>query len=295
LIIEACLIANIDKIYVAIDGPAKQTSRHDVDSCIAIANRFKKKYPNFIFTKISEFNLGAAASVLSACDWVFTQEEFAVIIEDDCLPTEDFFIWIRDSKKYLTNDKKILLISGNQFAPSEITRSLPCLSKYPLIWGWATSKSKWKIIASLILDFKQINKKVKGDSYIEYCFWRSGARRSLEGYIDAWDIPLAYIFNQIGAKALLPASNLVSNIGGDSHATHTRGFSKWLEFPTQNYTKFRTKPIQNIEIDQWYRKNLYNISFRHIFSTKISWLFDKLGVREKVRSNLIDRIIFKIG
>jgi hypothetical protein len=264
-----------------------------VDNCISATNKYRKVYPNFIFTKISEVNLGAAVSVLSACDWVFDLEEFAVIIEDDCLPTGDFFTWIRDSQDFLVNDKNTLLVSGNQFAPPEITRNIPTLSKYPLIWGWATSKTNWKIIVSLMQDIKKINKMARENSYIEYCFWRSGARRSLEGYIDAWDIPLAFIFYQIGAKTLLPAYNLVSNTGGDKHATHTKEFTKWLKFPTNNYIKSESKPIQNIEQDLWYRKNVFEIKFRHVFSTKISWLLDRLGVRKKSRSNLMDRIFFK--
>jgi hypothetical protein len=194
---------------------------------------------------------------------------------------------------FLVNDKNTLLVSGNQFAPPEITRNIPTLSKYPLIWGWATSKANWKIIVSLMQDIKKIKKMTRENSYIEYCFWRSGARRSLEGYIDAWDIPLAFIFYQIGVKTLLPAYNLVSNTGGDKHATHTKEFTKWLKFPTNNYIKSESKPIQNIEQDNWYRKNVFEIKFRHVFSTKISWLLDRLGVRKKSRSNLMDRIFFK--
>lgn len=293
MIINSCLAANVTRVYIAIDGPTNFSAKHDVDKCIAYANEFKKKYPNLVFTKISEFNLGSAASVLSACDWVFTQEEFAVVIEDDCLPTDGFFTWIRDYKKYLEIDKSILIMSGNQFAPYDVTRGLPTLSKYPLIWGWATSKSNWRIMISLIYDFKIIKKRVRRSSYIDYCFWRSGARRSLEGYIDAWDIPLAFLMNQIGAKALLPAYNLVRNVGGDIHATHTRDFSKWLYFPTQNYSYSNCHPVQNLELDYWYRKNLFEIRFRHIFSTKISWLLDLLGVRNHARSPLLNRITLK--
>ena len=294
LIIQACLNSNIDHIYVAIDGPADESSSNSVNSCIHITNEFMTAHPNRIFTKISESNLGAAVSVLSACEWVFSQEEFAVIIEDDCLPSKGFFLWVRDTKKFLISNPNIYLISGNQFAPSSLTGGKPSLSKYPLIWGWATSKYKWNVIASYINDFKN-KKSIHGNTYAEYCFWRSGARRSFEGYVDAWDIPLAVVFQQIGAKSILPASNLVSNIGGDAHATHTFEHSDWLEFPIKNYVKYAGEPIENKELDFWYRKVFFVIRFRHIFSTKISWGLDRIRIRKKVRTNLLDRIRLEVN
>ena len=293
LIIQACLDSNIEHIYIAIDGSAEVSSLNDVNNCINVANVFMSKYPSRVFTKISKSNLGAAVSVLSACEWVFSQEEFAVIIEDDCLPSKDFFLWVRDSEKFLISNSNVYLISGNQFAPAKIVGNRPSLSKYPLIWGWATSKSKWKTMATGINGLK--NKKWNFNiSYVEYCYWRSGARRSHEGYIDAWDIPLAFVFQQIGAKSMLPSNNLVSNIGGDAHATHTFKNSKWLNFPIQNYVEYGGEPRENEELDYWYKEEVFVIKFRHIFSTKISWGLDRLRLRKKVRANLLDRIKLEV-
>lgn len=293
LIIQACLDAKVENIYIAIDGSADVSSLDDVNSCINIANVFMSKYPSRVFTKISNSNLGAAVSVLSACEWVFSQEEFAVIIEDDCLPSKEFFLWVRDSEKFLISNANVYLISGNQFAPAKLVGNRPSLSKYPLIWGWATSKSKWKSMASGINSLKNKNWNID-ISYAEYCYWRSGARRSCEGYIDAWDIPLAFVFQQVGAKSILPASNLVSNIGGDAHATHTFKHSKWLAFPVQNYVEYGGEPHENKELDYWYKREVFDIKFRHIFSTKISWVLDRLRLRQKVRANLLDRIRLEV-
>ena len=293
-IIKTCIRSNIGKIYIAIDGPASESDSHHVSNCINIAKQFAASHQNRIFIKISDSNLGAAVSVLSACEWVFTHEEFVVIIEDDCLPNKNFFNWVIDAKKFLLSDSTIFLISGNQFAPSEITDGKPSLSRYPLIWGWATSKAKWNILISYICDFR--NRKLEHEmSYSEYCFWRSGARRSFEGYVDAWDIPLAFIFQQLGAKSILPPNNLVNNIGGDDHATHTLEFSKWLEYPIQDYISFSGEPTVSREVDNWYRDYFFDIGARHIFSTKISWLLDRLKLRQKVRRNLLDRLRFEIN
>jgi hypothetical protein len=293
LIIQACLNSNIEHIYIAIDGSADVSSLDDVNNCVDVANDFMSEYPSRVFSKISNSNLGAAVSVLSACEWVFSREEFAVIIEDDCLPSEDFFLWVRDSEKFLISNSNVCLISGNQFAPSKIVGDRPSLSKYPLIWGWATSKSKWKIMAAGINGLKNKNWNIDV-SYAEYCFWRSGTRRSCEGYVDAWDIPLAFVFQQIGAKSILPTCNLVSNTGGDAYATHTIKHSKWLAFPVQNYVECCGEPYENEELDDWYKREVFDIKFRHIFSTKISWGLDRLRLRKKVRTNLLDRIILEV-
>jgi hypothetical protein len=294
LIIQECLSSNIHKIYIAIDGPADKASLENITDCISVAHEFKKLHPHRIFTKFSEVNLGAAVSILSGCSWIFSREDFAVVIEDDCLPTKDFFSWVRQSEKILFKDPRVFIISGNQFAPVNLTGNIPSLSKYPLTWGWATSKYKWDIMASYIVENK-MKKRSLEMAYSEFCFWRSGSRRAMEGYIDAWDIPLAFILRQIGGNSLLPATNLVKNIGGDAHATHTLDFSKWLNFPTKVFYQYDGEPEENPDLDDWYRKVFFNISFRHIFSTKISWFLDNLGIRKKVRSDLLERLNFKIG
>ena len=110
----------------------------------------------------------------------------------------------------------------------------------------------------------------------EKVYWREGARRAFEGYVDVWDTPLVYVINKGSYFSLLPPTNLISNIGNDSVATHTRNDGVWTNATQNDFSKedFGV-PSVNVEADLWLKKNLYKIRFRHLFSTSFTKIKDK--------------------
>jgi hypothetical protein len=86
----------------------------------------------------------------------------------------------------------------------------------------------------------------------------------------------------------LPPTNLISNIGNDSVATHTRSDRMWTnaiqnEFLREDFGV----PIVNLKADLWLKKNLYKIRLRHAFSTKFTRIQDRF--REPKFTDLLTR------
>lgn len=276
-------------IYVTLDGPRFPSDQSDTEACVQVLENFDYEHPGILRTKISGTNRGAAHSVIGGLDWIFESEDFAVVIEDDCFPDGSFFDYVIDARKFLESNENIFLIGGNQFVPTEITEGRWFLSNYPLIWGWATSREKWLLLRS---ELRQIgSKRSKFCKSNESVYWEAGARRAFRGFVDAWDTPLVCVLRMNGWQTILPGSNLVSNIGNDFAATHTLRQSRWLKVDVQRYIASDLAPVANVSANSWLKSNLYGISFRHQFTTRITYLLDFFSPNRKKRLPLLERWI----
>lgn len=277
------------RIYIALDAP-RTTADHSLHlQCLDVINSFKASYSGLVNVRVAPNNLGCAASVILGCRWVFSLENFVAILEDDCLPNQGFFRFVNDAKEFLDSDPRVLMASGSQFSPLEITNEKWAYSKYAQVWGWATTKNKWSKIEQLLLS-ESLRHTSNGWKLPDLNYWKAGARRALNGYVDAWDTPLVYFMQKGKYLALLPGQNLIKNIGDDSVATHTGNPSPWIRLTRSEYQHSSLKPVQNHHMDTWLRDNFYKISARHIISTKISLAFDLARIRKKVRKKLRSRV-----
>lgn len=288
-ILDQCVKQEIGTIYVNLDGPRFSDHEVEVSQCREVIYDFQRNFSGDLHVSISQRNDGSAVSVLKSCDWIFKSEEFAIILEDDCIPGEGFFDFVEDSKVILSQNDKIFSVSGTQFAPQEITCDVWSLSRYPLFWGWATSRSQWILMRNELSKMNLKNDKRMFSSYSEYCFWKSGTRRSLNGFVDAWDLPLLFSLARKDKLHLHPGVNLIRNIGVDVVATHTTKANPWIGRETGNYVASRIPPAVNQNLNKWLYKNFYKISTRHILTTKLTALLDQVRLNKKLRSPLSER------
>jgi hypothetical protein len=123
----------------------------------------------------------------------------------------------------------------------------------------------------------------------EKVYWDEGSRRALDGYTDVWDTLLVREMLRHGLYSILPAQNLVTNVGNDVHALHTHSQEEWTNYPTGKFKRNTSIPLFNEKCDTWMRKIFYQISIRHILSTKITRLRD-LNPNRRKRKPLGKRI-----
>lgn len=292
ILIELALSAGVSRIYVALDGPASKDAENDSKKCLELIENYTNRYPSLIKLKKSPTNIGLGVSVITACDWFFDNESFGAILEDDCIPQSDFFDWVSDARNLIESDSDFFMVSGSQFFQSKNPDPGMYSVSFPVIWGWATSSSKWKAMSEFIL-LGEIPKYFRSRmEFLDYIYWSSGTRRVFGGYIDTWDIPLAFYFQWKKLKCLLPPVNLVSNIGFEAFSTHTKDLSENLIVPTGKYSKQLEAREEIRDISAWYRKNIYKIQIRHIFTTQVNRLLDLSGLNKKKRETLKIRLDF---
>jgi len=275
-ILEQCLAAEVRNVLLSLDFPKFETTEALARNALIrkLVNEYETKFESFQ-TRFLDTNIGCSANVLSSCDWAFDQYDAVAILEDDCKPSLGFFEFCQESVGYLKTNSEVLLACGTQFVPVTERGSSTILSKYALTWGWFTDADHWKTIKSeLVILSHERRMNIKSLQY-EQIYWREGARRAYQGYVDVWDTALVAVINKGSYFALLPPTNLISNIGNDSVATHTGEDKMWTNATQGKYVlgDFGI-PIVNLKADLWLKENFYGITFRHLFSTRITRLRD---------------------
>ncbi len=225
-LIEAVLAAKPDRIYVSIDGPRSSVSGETlkVEQVMAVVS--SAQWPCPVEIRASPVNLGAGNHVREAVSWMFEHEEAGIILEDDCIPSPDFFTycWHNLSAK---NDPLTMSIGGYSPVPQRLLGPAPVRkSRYAMTWGWATWADSWENYEFDLGDWrsKLTPSKLKeigsGDPWFT-AFW-SKKFDSLElGTRNVWDYQWVFTVWNKGGHGLLPRVNLIQNRGFGSTSTHS--------------------------------------------------------------------------
>ena len=230
-ILKSAIDAGVTVFYVAIDGPRNK----EIAECQLDMSKLLQKFASDFSIDLNiwqrEENLGAACSVLSAINWFFETEAAGMILEDDLVPSLDVFSFSSKALDMYAGNYEVWSIAGSRILGSNATTGHSDWSSYPMIWGWATWASKWKVMYPLLTAKPRFS--IPSSFSPTVNFWYVGARRSLRGLIDAWDIPLANTQRFSKKYSLIPPTNLVTNIGFDKNATHTRDAAFPLNHPIE--------------------------------------------------------------
>lgn len=214
------------KLYVVSDGPRQSVSsdRGLVDECRDIVSRVN--WPCEVKTDFAQSNLGCRDRVVSGLDWVFSEVNEAIILEDDCLPSRDFFPFMSEMLQKYRNDDRIGSVSGsNSLSTTNSHLGSYLFSGFPEIWGWGTWSRVWEKYDSSISSWPEfrksdlLKKTLRTKEGVR--FWRSVLDDVHAGEIDTWDYQLSFLHWVENWLTVLPTSNLVSNIGFGADATHT--------------------------------------------------------------------------
>lgn len=289
LILDECRLAGINRIYLHIDCGTSAQEKEDVARTIEAANVYKQRWGIDIRIAVQSKNIGCAVSMILSLDAIFLIEQKIIVLEDDCIPTPDFFHFVEESFREMESNPQIGLTCGTQFAPSDITQDGWLLSRYPFNWGWGITKSHWVLLSSRMVKRDKLKHFDNLISQEEATYWNAGARRALDGYTDVWDTLLVREMIRHKLLSILPGKNLVRNVGNDAHALHTNGEQLWTNFPTGNFTDAKSAPMFSVQFDQWARLQFFRISRRHLISTRIRWLLDQVVIKPK-REPLHERI-----
>lgn len=217
-----------EKLFVSCDGP-----RNFIKNEKILCNRVQDVFKNInwkckVYTNYSKKNLGCKLKVSSSFKWFFSKVDKGIILEDDCLPHKSFFNYCEQMLDKHKNNKKILLISGNNFQKNNWRGDGDYyFSKYPHIWGWAAWKRTFNYYDVSIKKWpkwKKTNKYKKVLSHMlvkEKNYWNKIFESTYKNKIDTWDYQLMLGGWMNDQFAVTPNKNLVSHIGMGPRATHS--------------------------------------------------------------------------
>jgi hypothetical protein len=294
-LLRDCIVSGVRKIYLAIDGP-KDTDEDISLEFINIIKKYVLAYPRVeIRFWLRTENFGSANSVITAIDWVFESENSMVILEDDLVISPVLMTYFERNISKLSLEDHVMLAGTNPFQ-SNSGDEVNLVSHFPIVWGWATTRSRWFEMRNGILSNSLRYKSRVPVRIVK--FLEVGRMRAQSKSIDAWDVPLAAWMYAEQKICILPPCNLVSNRGYDLHSTHTLS-EKWpLNLPFLEPTKqiaMITGASNQLSacIDHKMAKLVLGIKFRHTFSRMKLNLRIFLGA-EAVDVSALERSLRKI-
>ena len=212
------------KLLVIADGP-RTNKIGEQEKCIAaraIINQVDWKCE--VLTNYSDVNLGCRKRIYTGLDWVFSQVEEAIILEDDCLPDPSFFRFCEELLEEYRHNSRIMLVSGQNLQFGKKRRNYSYyFSRYNHCWGWATWKRAWQYYD----DTMELWPLVKNENWLfdilqdeqAFRYWSATFQGMYEGF-DTWDYPWLFACYINQGLSILPNINLVSNIGFGQEGTH---------------------------------------------------------------------------
>jgi hypothetical protein len=265
---DAIRAARPQRLCVAADGP-RDCKAGEAQLCAEVRRLATDvDWPCEVRTLFRERNLGCRHAVNSAITWFFDQEPEGIILEDDCLPSQSFFLYCAELLRRFRDDERIMSITGCNF--QQDMNGYPYsyyFSNYNHVWGWATWRRAWQCYDDTMKFYPE---------YVSYNFLRSLS--SSPGFIDYWKAELDKVYHRTldtwdyvwtfscwanSGLTCTPRVNLVSNIGFGPGATHcldsNSSSSNRSRFDIELPLKHPPLIVRNADADAHVTQNHFNV------------------------------------
>jgi len=234
-VLERVRAARPPLLLVVADGPRTEADRARCEETRALVAGVDWECE--VRTDYAGTNLGCRARVASGLDWVFSQVEEAIVLEDDCVPDPSFFGFCDAVLERYRDDERVMHVGGiNHQGGTERTPYDYFFSKYNHVWGWASWRRAWKHYDLEMHSWPEV--RCSGwldgtyDSPYEREYWTSVFEQMHRGELTTWDYAWTYACWTQGGLSVYPRVNLVSNVGSGADATHTAGDVALTDRPT---------------------------------------------------------------
>jgi hypothetical protein len=268
-VFEAIRQAKPPKLFVIADGPRDD---HDGEAEKCEATRAiidRVDWDCEVFKNYSDVNLGCARRLPTGLDWVFSQVEEAIILEDDCVPHPTFFNFCDELLERYKYDTRISLISGQnvQFGRQRNNYSY-YYSRNILCWGWATWRRAWQNFDINMKLWPEIqSENFLNDILVEPAavkHWNKVFQSVYNNPQDkVWDYQWVFACWVQNSLGIIPNVNLISNIGFGADSTHfesTQKSNPYHNMPREEMKLPLNHPpfvIRDDKADRFTQINLY--------------------------------------
>jgi len=226
-VFEAIRAAKPSKLYIAADGP-RYHKKGEAEKCLEVRTIvLDVDWECEVHKLFRNENLGCGEGVSKAITWFFDHEPEGIILEDDCLPSADFFSYCSELLERYRDDKRIMGVSGTNLVPENVRKDnfSYSFSNHNNIWGWATWKRAWDLYDYEMSQYKKVIKKgylsasfssTYESDYFHWVFERTFLFPSI-----TWDYQWEFVRRVNSGLTIMPKRNLISNLGFGEDATHT--------------------------------------------------------------------------
>lgn len=158
-------------------------------------------------------------SLRGAVSWLFENEEYGIILEDDVVPTAGFFSFCDQMLEYYKDDTRVWYVSGDNFSNLNPSGYDYIFTHYHWMYGWATWRNRWK---SIDWDNSYIDEMLQQRTFNcfyktkEQCEEREIELKRVKEFVErtkCWDYYFGLVCDQHNAVGVVPTKHLITNIG----------------------------------------------------------------------------------
>ncbi len=257
-------------LYVYADGPREGKSeetavkevRDYVNSAVNWECDFVKRY--------SEVNLSCSPNIVRGFNEVLSKYPYGIFLEDDAVPTKEFFIYCEELLFKYEKEKKIQYIAGfNGIGDNDIIKySYSFGRSVPMSGAIATWSDRWTEKDEKASSWLQ---KKKDKHFAEYFFTREFRNHSYKEFETIynngkgeWDIVFHYDLLSKNRFAIVPRINLVRSYGYTDGAFHpqsnivAKNLVKYMDYSDKAF-EFPMKEPEEIEWNKEYDRERQRI------------------------------------
>lgn len=280
-VFEAVKKARPSKLFLACDG-ARSGNKEDlknIAACQKIADDIDWECE--VHKNYSDVNLGCGMRMNSGISWAFEYVDRLIILEDDCVPSQDFFVFCLDLLDRYKDDSRIYMIDAMNHLIQYTATPNSYFFGPGCCWGWATWKRAWNQ-----MDFHM---SFLADDYSMRCVERKypfyrGARAEGKAKaeilnsgkrLSSWTYQSGMAMALQGQMAIVPSVNLITNIGLTADSTHAVNNLKKLDRKTRAYfnaplikMEFPLKHPQYV-VEDWNYYDLVQKKFKPTLASKV--------------------------
>ncbi|WP_066377198.1 MULTISPECIES: hemolytic protein HlpA-like protein [unclassified Anabaena] len=249
--------AKPEKLFVIADGPRFSEEAEKCQQARGIINNVD--WDCEVFTDFSDVNLGCGRREATGFDWVFSQVEEAIFLEDDTLPAPSFFSFCEAMLERYRHDERIMHINGDNSVNQGITEYSYYFSKYMHGWGWASWRRAWQHYDYYMKTWPEFKQQGLLENIFEDCYeqqyWTNIFDQMYEDpqVLDTWDYQWIYACWSQSGLVIAPNQNLITNLGFNRpDAAHTTGDSPRSKLPVTDIWEIKHPEfmVRHREADQ---------------------------------------------
>jgi len=228
-VFEAIRAARPSRLYVAADS-ARPERQGEAELCAEVRKiATAVDWPCELKTLFREKHQSCRKAVSSAVTWFFENEPQGIILEDDCLPSDDFFRFCDELLERYRDDERVFHIGGGNFQLGRRRGEASYyFSQIPHIWGWASWRRAWKLYDVDMATFPEFSRQKTIRSLFPRQLyaqrrWFQIFRRTYDKApcYDTWDHQWTYTLLSQRGLSIIPNNNMISNIGFKTGGFHT--------------------------------------------------------------------------
>lgn len=272
--------AKPNKVFLFQDGPRNENDLEKIMACREIVEKID--WDCEVYRYYSETNLGCDNSQYVALKWAFEKTESLILLEDDCVPSQSFYPFCEKLLEKYKDDKRIHMICGMNHSgdySSQVNEDY-LFSKTPTIWGWATWKRAWENwdLSFAYLDDPQMTERILENispkKWAEFQISRARKTQKVydeTGRVSSFELLNAMAMHLQSAYAIIPAKNMVSNVGISEGSVHNvsnikfvpKGMRRIFNMKTYDIDVTNLKHPKYVVENVKYKNELFSIMGRN--------------------------------